>query len=130
MLYRILPLSEAATYGLYLYEPRLGRIAYRTENIRPGIVIESDSKRQKDAAAHLVKLTTAGTIARLEMVNGDITVPIKPQDLLAIWRTNGLPTGKGSQKAAPTRLLQPLIDEKNKQDEGGDGSTNSGKRRR
>ncbi len=135
LLYRMIPRSEALTYGLYLYEPRLGRMAYRTESIRPGLVPESDSKRQKDADAHLVRLTNEGTIARLEMVNGDVTLPIKPSDLLAIWREKNLPTGKGSQKAAPPLLLEQMLEKKEmrmekEEEETGGGRTNSGKRRR
>ncbi len=122
LIYRMLRPFESATFGMYLYEPQLGRIAYRTEAIHPGTPTRSDSKRQKEADSHAVTLSSGGTIERMDLVNGDITVPIKPQELLAIWKASNLPTSKGSPKATLPRLSNPVT--------GGEAAKKSDGRRR
>ena len=100
MLYRILKPWQKATYGMYLYEPQVQKLTYRTETIAPGKPTVSQSRRMKDAKANTVTLNDDGTIARIVMANGNVTVPIDPEDLLQLWQAQNLPTGRGQSASS------------------------------
>jgi len=95
LIYRILQPWQKTVYGMYLYEPQVQKLTYRTETIEPGHPTVSMSRRMKDAKLNTVTLNDDGTIARIVMANGNITVPIDPQKLLQLWKSQKLPTGRG-----------------------------------
>ncbi len=105
MLYRILNATEAASFGMYVYEPQLNKVVYRSENIVPGSPPMSESRRTVDSRPHQITLTKTGLVSRILKANGDITEPISLKELLRIWKSKGLPTGRGEDSdvvSAPT----------------------------